>query len=78
MKKNNVKSYLINEKLTDSEFVDQTELLANVSSDSSIHYTLTCINKREKDSVPDGFPAIPITDTSIYNNQPGECIRSSD
>ena len=69
-------SYLINEKLTDSQSVDLTELLPNISEGPSIPDTPICINGGEKDSVLDDAPTIPITDTPICNNQCDE--RSPD
>ena len=62
--------------MTDSQSLDLTELLSNISQDPSITDTLAYINGLEEDSTPDDSPAISIIDTLICNNQPDEVLNS--
>ena len=62
--------------MTDSQSVDLTELLSNISQDPSITDTPAYINGSEEDSTPDDSPAISIIDAIICNNQPDEVLNS--
>ena len=62
--------------MTDSQSLDLTELLSNISQDPSITDTLAYINGLEEDSTPDDSPAISIIDTLICNNQLDEVLNS--
>ena len=73
---NNVESYLVNQKLTDSQPADLFQQLPNISLDPSIPDTPICINGLKKDSAPDHSFATPIIDTPIYNHQSHECLTS--